>query len=55
MAENSLKVLKTKEKAPKPLSLSVNSWSCWADSNCRPHPYQRRRNNFFTQQRNKNI
>ena len=40
MAENSLKVLKTKEKTPKPLSLDANSWSCWADSNRRPHPYQ---------------
>jgi len=26
---------------------SVNlSWSCWPDSNCRPHPYQQAESNF---------
>ncbi len=29
-----------KEKALKPLSFKAIFWSCWADSNCRPHPYQ---------------
>ena len=29
-----------KEKASKPLRFQDFQWSCWADSNCRPHPYQ---------------
>ena len=35
---------KTKEKAlistDNQLKSRLISWSCWADSNCRPHPYQ---------------
>ena len=35
---------KTKEKAliltDNQLKSRLFSWSCWADSNCRPHPYQ---------------
>ena len=27
-------------KSPRNLSISRTIWSCWADSNCRPHPYQ---------------
>ena len=23
-----------------PVGVAVIAWSCWADSNCRPHPYQ---------------
>ena len=34
------KVIKIKEKAPKPLSFDAKCWSCWADLNRRPHPYQ---------------
>jgi hypothetical protein len=29
-----------KEKTSKPLRFQGFLWSCWADSNCRPHPYQ---------------
>ena len=35
-----LKVMKVKQKAPKPLSFDAECWSCWADLNRRPHPYQ---------------
>ena len=34
------KFMNTKEKPPKSEDLSGFSWSCWADSNRRPHPYQ---------------
>ena len=27
-------------KEPRSLATSGLFWSCWADSNCRPHPYQ---------------
>ena len=27
-------------KKPRNLTISGLFWSCWADSNCRPHPYQ---------------
>ena len=34
------KSCKKKEKTPEILRFQVLFWSCWADSNCRPHPYQ---------------
>ena len=38
--ESPKKLSKEKKKHSNPLDSSANSWSCWADSNCRPHPYQ---------------
>ena len=35
-----LRAISKKEKASKPLRFQGFLWSCWADSNCRPHPYQ---------------
>ena len=35
-----LKAISKKEKTSKPLRFQGFLWSCWADSNCRPHPYQ---------------
>ena len=35
-----LRATSKKEKASKPLRFQDFQWSCWADSNCRPHPYQ---------------
>ena len=35
------KSCKKKEKTPEILRFQVLFWSCWADSNCRPHPYQK--------------
>ena len=35
-----LRATSKKEKASKPLWFQDFQWSCWADSNCRPHPYQ---------------
>ena len=29
-----------KRKSPETLEFQDFFWSCWADSNCRPHPYQ---------------
>ena len=34
------KVAHTKQKPLKSCDSSGNCWSCWADSNRRPHPYQ---------------
>ena len=34
------KVINAKQKASKPLSFDAFYWSCWADLNRRPHPYQ---------------
>ena len=34
------KVAKNKRKHPKSEDFRCFSWSCWADSNRRPHPYQ---------------
>ena len=30
----------SKSKSPETIEISGLFWSCWADSNCRPHPYQ---------------
>ena len=30
-----------------PVGLAVFFWSCWADSNCRPHPYQGSKNSVL--------
>ena len=35
-----LRAISKKEKTSKPLWFQGFLWSCWADSNCRPHPYQ---------------
>ena len=35
-----LRAISKKEKTSKPLWSQGFLWSCWADSNCRPHPYQ---------------
>ena len=35
-----LRAISKKEKTSKPLRFQGFLWSCWADSNCRPHPYQ---------------
>ena len=35
------KVPKIKQKALKSEDSSAKCWSCWADSNRRPHPYQK--------------
>ena len=35
-----LKSCKKKETTPEILRFQVLFWSCWADSNRRPHPYQ---------------
>ena len=35
-----LRAISKKEKTSKPLWFQGFFWSCWADSNCRPHPYQ---------------
>ena len=35
-----------KEKALNPLGFKAFFWSCWADSNRRPHPYQREKLTF---------
>ena len=34
------KVQKIKQKSLKTSVSRLKCWSCWADSNCRPHPYQ---------------
>ena len=36
-----LKSCKKKETTPEILRFQVLFWSCWADSNRRPHPYQK--------------
>ena len=35
-----LRAISKKRKNLKPIAVSRFFWSCWADSNCRPHPYQ---------------
>ncbi len=35
-----IRICPEKEKHRRPYGLAVFFWSCWADSNCRPHPYQ---------------
>ena len=42
-----LRATSKKEKASKPLRFQDFQWSCWADSNCRPHPYQEIFDNFY--------
>jgi len=37
-----------KKKTLKPSGFKAFKWSCWADSNCRPHPYQKGIGVFFT-------
>ena len=37
---NHRKVAKIKQKILKSIDSRIFCWSCWADSNCRPHPYQ---------------
>ena len=37
----SQKVAKAKQKPLKSYDSSGKCWSCWADSNRRPHPYQK--------------
>ena len=34
------KSCKKQKKTPEIRRFQVLFWSCWADSNCRPHPYQ---------------
>lgn len=36
----SQKVIIAKQKSLKTCVSRLKCWSCWADSNCRPHPYQ---------------
>ena len=35
-----LRAISKKRKNLKTIAVSRFFWSCWADSNCRPHPYQ---------------
>ena len=40
------KSCKKQKKTPEIRRFQVLFWSCWADSNCRPHPYQKAVNAF---------
>ena len=44
---NHLKQFPKKVKTRYPLRDNGFLWSCWADSNCRPHPYQLTKGCFF--------
>ena len=40
------KSCRNQKKTPEIRRFQVLFWSCWADSNCRPHPYQKVRVHF---------
>lgn len=42
-----LRAISKKRKNLKTIAVSRFFWSCWADSNCRPHPYQEIFDNFY--------
>ena len=41
------KSCRNQKKTPEIRRFQVLFWSCWADSNCRPHPYQEIFDNFY--------
>lgn len=41
------KSCKKQKKTPETVGFQVLFWSCWADSNRRPHPYQEIFDNFY--------